>query len=56
MEISMDEIVVSDIVYLSAGDMIPADLHLPDSGGKESVCKASPALTGESEPLEKLGV
>ena len=53
MEISMDEIVVSDIVYLSAGDMIPADLRILEA---KDLFVSQSALTGESEPVEKLGV
>ena len=53
MEISMDEIVVGDIVYLSAGDMIPADLRILEA---KDLFVSQSALTGESEPVEKLGV
>jgi Mg2+-importing ATPase len=51
-EIPMNEIVVGDIVNLSAGDMVPADvriLHCKDLFNSQS------ALTGESEPVEKIG-
>lgn len=53
MEISMDEIVVGDIIYLSAGDMIPADLRILEA---KDLFVSQSALTGESEPVEKLGV
>jgi len=49
-EIPLDEIVVGDIVYLAAGDIIPADvriLHAKDLFISQS------SLTGESEPVEK---
>ena len=51
LEIPLDELVVGDIVYLAAGDMIPADvriLHAKDLFVSQS------SLTGESEPVEKL--
>ena len=51
-EIPMEEIVVGDIVYLSAGDMIPADLRILDA---KDLFVSQAALTGESEPVEKLG-
>lgn len=50
-EIPLEEIVVGDLVYLSAGDMIPADLRI--LGAKDLFISQS-ALTGESEPVEKL--
>ena len=50
-EIPMEEIVVGDIVYLSAGDMIPADLRILDA---KDLFVSQAALTGESEPVEKL--
>ncbi|GAB6168498.1 magnesium-translocating P-type ATPase [Clostridium carnis] len=52
IEIPLSEIVPGDIVYLAAGDMIPADvriLHAKDLFVSQS------ALTGESEPFEKYG-
>ncbi|WP_295251248.1 magnesium-translocating P-type ATPase [uncultured Catenibacterium sp.] len=49
-EIPVDEIVVGDIVYLSAGDLIPADIRLLNT--KDLFINQS-ALTGESEPVEK---
>ena len=47
----MDEIVVGDIVTLSAGDMIPADLRIVTA---KALFISQSALTGESEPVEKL--
>lgn len=49
-EISLDELVVGDIVHLSAGDMIPADLRVIQA--KDLFINQS-ALTGESEAVEK---
>ncbi|MEG2835230.1 magnesium-translocating P-type ATPase [Anaerorhabdus sp.] len=50
IEIPMDELVVGDILYLSAGDIIPADVRLIQT--KDFFVTQS-SLTGESEPLEK---
>ncbi|MCL1837596.1 MAG: magnesium-translocating P-type ATPase [Treponema sp.] len=49
-EIPMDEIVVGDVVYLAAGDMVPADVRI--IAAKDLFVSQS-ALTGESEPIEK---
>ncbi|MCL2833358.1 MAG: magnesium-translocating P-type ATPase [Treponema sp.] len=49
-EIPMDEIVVGDVVYLAAGDMVPADVRI--LAAKDLFISQS-ALTGESEPVEK---
>lgn len=49
-EISIDDIVVGDIVYLSAGDMIPADVRILSA---KDLFVSQSALTGESEPVEK---
>ena len=49
-EISLDDVVVGDIVHLSAGDMIPADIRI--IAAKDLFISQS-ALTGESEPVEK---
>ena len=51
-EIPMDELVPGDVVRLSAGDMIPADLRLLEA--KDLFINQS-ALTGESMPSEKYG-
>lgn len=49
-EVTLAEIVPGDIIYLAAGDMIPADVRI-------LTCKdlfvSQSSLTGESEPLEK---
>ena len=49
-EIPMDEIVVGDVVYLAAGDMVPADVRIIQA---KDLFVSQSALTGESEPLEK---
>jgi P-type Mg2+ transporter len=49
-EIQIDELVPGDIVRLSAGDMIPADLRLLEA--KDLFINQS-ALTGEAMPAEK---
>ena len=51
-ELPIDEIVAGDIVYLSAGDMIPAVLRILSA---KDLFVSQSALTGESEPVEKLG-
>ncbi|MCX8084743.1 MAG: magnesium-translocating P-type ATPase [Calditerrivibrio sp.] len=49
-EILMKDIVPGDIIYLSAGDMIPADMRLISS---KDLFVSQSTLTGESEPVEK---
>lgn len=49
-EIPVDEIVVGDIICLSAGDLVPADVRIINA--KDLFINQS-ALTGESEPVEK---
>lgn len=49
-EIPLDEVVVGDIVYLSAGDMVPADVRIIFA---KDLFVSQSALTGESEPVEK---
>lgn len=49
-EIPMDDLVVGDIVHLSAGDMIPADIRILDA---KDLFVSQASLTGESEPIEK---
>ncbi len=51
IEIPMEELVVGDIVHLSAGDMIPADLRILDA---KDLFVSQASLTGESEPVEKI--
>lgn len=50
MEIPLEELVPGDIIYLSAGDMIPADIRLIRS---KDLFVGQSALTGESMPVEK---
>ena len=50
-EIPIDEIVVGDVIKLSAGDMIPADVVLMDS--RDFFVQQS-GLTGESDAVEKV--
>jgi len=49
-EIPMDEIVVGDLVYLAAGDMVPADVRIIQA---KDLFVSQSSLTGESEPVEK---
>lgn len=49
-EIPLSEIVPGDIVFLSAGDMIPADIRLIES---RDLFVSQAVLTGESIPVEK---
>ena len=51
-EISLQELVPGDIVYLAAGDMIPADVRIIRA---KDLFVGQSALTGESEPVEKFG-
>ncbi len=52
-EIPMDEVVVGDIVHLSAGDMIPADVRILEA---KDLFISQASLTGESHPVEKFSV
>ncbi len=49
-EIPMDDLVVGDIVHLSAGDMIPADVRILEA---KDLFVSQASLTGESDPIEK---
>jgi Mg2+-importing ATPase len=49
-EIKRERVVPGDIVYLSAGDMVPADLRIISS---KDLFVNQAVLTGESEPVEK---
>ncbi|MCK9344494.1 MAG: magnesium-translocating P-type ATPase [Candidatus Pacebacteria bacterium] len=49
-EINVSELVPGDIVHLSAGDMVPADLRLIAS---DDFFVSQSSLTGESVPVEK---
>ena len=50
VEIPLEDVVVGDIVHLSAGDMIPADVRIIDA---KDLFVSQASLTGESEPIEK---
>lgn len=50
IEVELEDIVVGDIVHLSAGDMIPADMRITRA---KDLFVSQSALTGESEPVEK---
>ena len=52
-EVPIDDLVVGDVVKLSAGDMIPADLLLFES--RDFFIQQS-GLTGESDAVEKLAL
>lgn len=49
-EIDIRELVPGDLVYLAAGDMIPADVRIISS---KDLFVSQSSLTGESEPIEK---
>ena len=49
-EIDINQLITGDIVYLSAGDIIPADLRIIES---KDLFISQSSLTGESEPVEK---
>ena len=50
-EIPINEIIKGDILFLSAGDIIPADLRILEA---KDLFISQSSLTGESEPLEKI--
>jgi Mg2+-importing ATPase len=50
-EIPLDEVVVGDIVHLSAGDMIPADMRIVRA---KDLFVSQSSLTGESVAVEKI--
>ena len=52
-EIPFEDLVPGDIIYLSAGDMIPADVRIVRS---KDLFISQSALTGESIPVEKYDV
>ena len=49
-ELDITELVPGDIVFLAAGDLIPADLRIIES---KDLFISQASLTGESEPIEK---
>lgn len=49
-EVPIEDLVVGDIIYLSAGDMVPADVRIIEA---KDLFVSQAALTGESEPIEK---
>lgn len=51
IEIPLDEVVTGDIIHLSAGDMIPADVRIIHA---KDLFISQASLTGESEPVEKV--
>ena len=50
-EIALAEVVAGDLVHLSAGDMIPADMRIVSA---KDLFISQSSMTGESEPVEKL--
>ena len=50
IEVPLDKLVPGDIIYLSAGDMMPADIRLIES---RDLFVSQAVLTGESIPIEK---
>ncbi|MCD7708936.1 MAG: magnesium-translocating P-type ATPase, partial [Clostridiales bacterium] len=50
IEIPIEELVAGDIVHLSAGDMLPADVRILEA---KDLFVNQASLTGESEPIEK---
>ncbi|MBK5722233.1 magnesium-translocating P-type ATPase [Dysgonomonas sp. Marseille-P4677] len=51
IEVNISELVPGDIVYLAAGDMIPADLRIIES---KDLFVSQSSLTGESDAIEKI--
>ena len=51
IEIPLEDVVVGDIIHLSAGDMIPADMRILDA---KDLFISQASLTGESAPVEKM--
>ena len=49
-ELPLDEVVVGDVIYLAAGDMIPADMRLFQA---KDLFVGQASLTGESVAVEK---
>lgn len=53
MTVSLQDVVPGDIIFLSAGDMVPADSRLLTSRG---LFISQAALSGEAIPVEKSGI
>lgn len=53
IKIPIKETTIGDIIYLSAGDMIPADLRILEA---KDLYVSQSSLTGESEPVKKSSV
>ncbi len=51
VEIPVEDVVVGDIIHLSAGSMLPADCRIIEA---KDLFVSQSALTGESQPLEKV--
>ncbi len=51
-EVPSTEIVPGDIIFLAAGDMVPADVRILSC---KDLFISQSSLTGESEPVEKIG-
>ncbi len=51
LDIPIEDVVVGDIVHLSNGDMVPADLRIIEA---KDLFVSQSSMTGESEPVEKL--
>lgn len=52
-ELPLEDVVAGDIIFLSAGDMVPADVRILSA---KDLFVSQSALTGESEPVEKHAV
>ncbi len=50
IQLPMKEVVINDVVFLSAGDMLPADLRIIE---EKDLHVGQSTLTGESEPVKK---
>ncbi len=50
IEIPLEEVVVGDIIHLSTGDMLPADVRIIEA---KDFFVSQASLTGESDPIEK---
>jgi len=50
VEVSIDRLVPGDVIHLSAGDMVPADMRLISA---RDLFVSEAALTGEAMPVEK---